>query len=105
MVGLLTLVTRRVDSVISTSFRVNFGDMRTVSGPILPVSSGTLPGHSSTTSGLSAPATGHVTHNQVIRETATAIRFMVAPLFSLPVSGRVKAASAGYVTQHSPQRR
>src|SRR5262245_65292379 len=82
MVGLLTLVTSRVGSVTSTSFLVSFGDMRTVSGPMSRVSSGTLPGHNSTTSGLSAPAAGQAMHNQVIRETAATIRFMVAPLES-----------------------
>src|SRR6266849_2830617 len=114
MVGLLTLVTNRVGSVTSTSFRVNFGDMRTFSGPMLPVSSGTLPGHSSTTIGLSAPAAGQAAHNQVIRETVAAIRCMVAPLFSEPVEhvenvlvcGHVEAASsAGYVTIRPPERR
>src|SRR5262249_39809626 len=84
MVGLLTSVTNRVGSVTSTSFRVSFGDMRTLSGPMLPVSSGTLPGHNSTTIGLSAPTAGQAAHNQVIRETATPIRFMVAPVFSKP---------------------
>ena len=34
MVGLLTFVIKRVDSVTSTSLRVNFGDMRTFSGPM-----------------------------------------------------------------------
>src|SRR5262249_49979986 len=81
-VGLLTLVTSRVGSVTSTSFRVSFGDRRTVSGANLPVSSGTLPGHSSTTVGLSAPAAGQAAHNQVTRETAATRRFMVAPLVS-----------------------
>src|SRR5438105_15199330 len=78
MVGLLTLVTNRVGSVTSTSFLVNFGDRRTVSGPMSRVSSGTLPGHSSTTRGLSAPAAGQAMHNQVVRETAT-LGLTVAP--------------------------
>src|SRR4051794_40740062 len=82
MVGLLTLVTNRVESVTSTSFLVNFGDMRTFSGPMLPVSSGTLPGHSSTTIGSSAPNAGQATHNQLSRQTAATMRFMVAPLVS-----------------------
>src|SRR5205807_2681028 len=85
MVGLLTLVTNRVGSVISTSFRVSFGDMRTFSGPMSPLSSGTLPGHSATTSGLSARATGQATHHQAIKEMAATIRFMVVPLFREPV--------------------
>src|SRR5690348_12003632 len=83
MVRLVTLVTSRVGSLTSTSFLVSFGDIRTVSGPIPPVSSGTLPGHSSTTSGLSAATAGHATDRQVNRETAAAIRFMVAPLVLL----------------------
>src|SRR5262245_50365919 len=81
MVGLLTLVTNRVGWVTSTSFLVNFGDRRTVSGAIVLVSSGTLPGHRSTTIGLSAATTGQATANQTIRET-TAVRFIVAPRFS-----------------------
>ena len=58
--------------------------MRTVSGPIVPVSSGTLPGHSSTTVGMSAAAAGQAAHSQEIRETTATIRFMVAPVFSEP---------------------
>src|ERR1700683_3663810 len=84
MVGLLTLVTSRVGSTTSTSFRVNFRDMWTFSGPMLPASSGTFPGHISTTIGLSAPAAGQAAHNQMITETAAAIRFMVDPLISAP---------------------
>src|SRR2546421_668241 len=87
MVGLLTLVTSRVGSVTSTSFLVNFGDMRTVSGPISRVSSGALPGHNSTTLALSAPGAGQATHNQTIRETASPIRFMVAPLCAANSAG------------------
>src|SRR4051794_21718331 len=83
-VGLLTLVTRRVGSVTSTSLRVCFGDMRTVSGPIVPVSSGALPGHNSTTFGTSAAVAGQAAHTQGIRETTATIRFMVAPEFSEP---------------------
>src|SRR5262249_46788217 len=80
----LTLVTNRVGSVTSTSFRVSFGDRRTFSGPTSPVSSGTLSGHNSTTSGWSAPAAGQATHNPARRETATTNPFMVA----LPDPGR-----------------
>src|SRR5215831_9535881 len=80
MVGLVTLVTIRVGSVTSTCLRSSFGDMRTFSAPMLPVSSGALPGHSSTTRGLSAAATGQATHNQATREAVDAKRFMVGPL-------------------------
>src|SRR5262249_51717073 len=80
MVGLVTLVTMRVESVTSTSFLVSFGDMRTYSGPMLPVSSGALPGHSSTTIVLSAASAGQAMHDQAIRATAGTKRFMVAPL-------------------------
>src|SRR5947209_3417970 len=80
-VGLVTLVTSRVDSVTSTSLRVNFGDMRTVSAPILPVSSGASPGQSATTSGLSAAAAaGQATPSPARRETIHARRIVVAPL-------------------------
>src|SRR5262245_21981194 len=87
MVGLLTLVTNRVGSVTSTSFLESFGDMRTISGPMSRVSSGALPGHSSTTLGLSAPSAGQVMHNQTIAETAAPVRFMVAPLCAAKSAG------------------
>src|SRR4249919_3435311 len=72
MVGLVTLVTIRVDSVTSTCLRSSFGDMRTNSAPMFPVSSGTFPGHSSTTAGLSYAATGPTVARHVSRETAAA---------------------------------
>src|SRR6478609_3181394 len=53
-VGLVTLVIIRVDSVTSTCLRSSLGDMRTYSAPMVPVSSGALPGQRSRTSGLSA---------------------------------------------------
>src|SRR5579872_1700381 len=81
MVGLVTLVTSLVDSVTSTSFLVNFGDMRVFSAPMLvSVSSGTLPGHSSTTVGLSAALAGKDMNNQMSRETIMTLRFMATPL-------------------------
>src|SRR5437660_3566388 len=69
--------------------------MRTISAPMLPVSSGALPGQSSTTSGLSAPAAGQPTHNQATRETVAARRFMVAPLLS--ESGHWARAAVGSI--------
>jgi hypothetical protein len=48
--------------------------------PTASGSSGTLPGHSSTTSGVSLPASGPAAHRQATRETVDVIRFMVAPL-------------------------
>src|SRR5262245_60613405 len=97
-VGLVTLVTSRVGSVTSTSLRVSFGDMRTVSGPILPDSSGTLPGHSSKTVGFSPPAAGQATPNQAIRDTTATIRFMVAPRVSeLGGSGREKTEERAFL--------
>src|SRR5262249_53793177 len=80
MLGLLTLVTIRVGSVTSTCLRSSFGDRRNFSAPMSPVSSGTLPGQSSTTCGWSAPAAGQATHNQVTRETVPAKRLMGSPL-------------------------
>src|SRR5947209_5801827 len=102
MVGLVTLVTILVGSVTSTCLRSSLGDMRTYSAPILPVSSGALPGQSRTTtprsptpvweravaSGLSAASTGEATHNQVTRERADAMRFMWKPLRSLETTSR-----------------
>src|SRR5262245_10476137 len=58
MVDLVTLVISFVESVTSTSLRLSFGDGRSSSAPMLPISSGALPGHSSTTSGLSSAAAG-----------------------------------------------
>src|SRR5262249_15545100 len=84
MVGLLTLVTNRVGTVTSTSFLVSFGDMRTVSGPMSRVSSGALPGHSSTTAVLSGPITGQAAESRAIRGMATAIRFLVASILDEP---------------------
>src|SRR5205823_7518181 len=74
MVGLVASVTIRVGSVTSTSFRSSLGDMRNLSGPMLPLSSGTLPGQISTTSGLSAPTTGQATHINMTTETVGANR-------------------------------
>src|SRR5579884_228583 len=82
MVGLLMLVSSLVDSVTSTSFLVSFGDMRTVSGPMLAASSGALAGQISTMIGLSAPIAGKTRHSQKSRETITSRCFMVAPLFT-----------------------
>jgi len=62
MLGLVTLVIIRVESVTSTCLRSSFGDMTTFSGPIVPGSSGTLPGQSSTTSAFSSAASGPATH-------------------------------------------
>src|SRR5262245_36813908 len=83
MVGLLTLVTRRVGSVTSTSFLVSFGDRRTNSAPMSQVSSGALPGHNCTTLGFSPAAAGPDTHTQGLTEADATIRFMVAPVFSV----------------------
>ena len=78
-VGLLTLVTSRVGSVTATCFFVSLGDMRIFSGPMSPASSGALPGHNCTMSGLSVPTTGPTTHSKVSNATAAGIRFMIAP--------------------------
>src|SRR5438067_12581936 len=67
MVGFVTSVIIRVDSVTSTSLCTNWGDMRPLSWPIWPLSSGTLPGQISTIIG-SAAAADHAT----IIETTTA---------------------------------
>src|SRR5713226_3752771 len=74
MVGLVTPVTILVGSVTSTCLWSSFGDMRSFSGPMLPLSSGTLPGQISTTSESSAPATGQATHNHVTNQTVEANR-------------------------------
>src|SRR6266498_708566 len=71
MVGFVTSVIIRVGSVTSTCLRSSFGDMRNRSGPMLPLSSGTLPGQISTTRG-SAGAADHAIIN-VTREAANLI--------------------------------
>jgi hypothetical protein len=48
-----------VGSVTSTCFLSNWGDIRTLSEPMVSGSSGTLPGQIAITCGLSAAATGH----------------------------------------------
>src|ERR1035438_7634323 len=75
-VGLVTLVINRVGSVISTCVFTLCLDMSCVSGPMVPGSSGALPGQSSTTRGFSPACTGKATH---INAIAHAARFMVAP--------------------------
>src|ERR1043165_4942504 len=56
MVGLVTPVIRRVGSVTSTCLRSSWGDIRSRSGPISPVSSGTFFGQSWTPNGSAAGA-------------------------------------------------
>src|SRR6187431_1794188 len=76
MVGLVTSVISRVGSVTSTCLRSSFGDLRTLSGPMLPLSSGTLPGQISTTNGSAASAV-HATINETNTARAEAIGCMV----------------------------
>src|SRR5271157_525053 len=73
----------RVDSVTSTCLRLNFGDMTTFSAPMVPGSSGGLPGHRSTTFGLSAPAAGQIRQPQETMSRLATIRAMVDPRFDL----------------------
>src|SRR5882672_5690152 len=75
-VGLVTLVMSRVGSVISTCVLTFSLDMSVFSGPMVPGSSGALPGQSSTTRGFSPACSGEATH---INAIANAARFMVAP--------------------------
>src|SRR5580658_3569363 len=96
MVGLVTLVINLVDSVTSTSFLVSFFDMYSLSAPILSVSSGTLPGQSSTTIGLSAASVGQVTDRQRTSDTVEAIRFMVKSLQELRMTCVMKADDDRY---------
>src|SRR5262245_22655977 len=78
-VGLVTLLSIRVESVTSTIFRSSFGDMTVFSGPIVPGSSGGLSGQTLTTWGASAANAGPIRHDEVTRETTRAKRNMVAP--------------------------
>src|SRR5262245_4229830 len=80
MVGLVTLVIMRVDSVTSTSLRSSLGDMRTYSAPMVPVSSGALPGQRSTTRGLSAAVAAVARQRAVRRGTGDATRMGDTPL-------------------------
>src|ERR1700722_16973931 len=99
MLGLATLVTILVGSVTSTCLRSSLGARRALSGPISPVSSGTLPGQSSMTTGLSFPAAGfssptagEAVHSQAARGTVHANRILFAPL--LTEEGRSPARQA-----------
>src|SRR5262249_7712330 len=92
MVGLVTLVTIRVGSVTSTCLWSSFGDMRTYSAPMLPGSSGALPGQRSTTRGLRSEAgesdaffgspgiAGQVAHKPRSRDREDGMRYIVEPL-------------------------
>src|SRR6266404_7354520 len=71
MAGFVTSVIIRVGSVTSTSLRTNSGDMRPLSGPIWPLSSGTLPGQIATIIG-SAAAADHATINETTTATTAA---------------------------------
>src|ERR1043165_1380468 len=70
MVGLVTAVISRVELVTSTCVRSSLGDIRGLSGPIPPGSSGTAPGQISTTIGFSAAATSPATHIHESRRIA-----------------------------------
>src|SRR6266566_1931747 len=76
MAGFVTSVIIRVGSVTSTSLRTNCGDMRPLSGPIWPLSSGTLPGQISTIIG-SAAAADHATINETTTAAGDSIDCMV----------------------------
>src|SRR5208337_1178543 len=60
----------------STCFRSSLGDIRHRSGPMAPVSSGTLPGQISMTSGLSAAATGQTRDIHASRKNVDAGRIV-----------------------------
>src|SRR5262245_50005205 len=87
MVGLVTLVIIRVDSVTSTCLRSRLGDMTTFSAPMPPGSSGTLPVQSSTTWGLSGAATDPARH----KPSTSEYRISVAPGFKLARPRRLAA--------------
>src|SRR2546423_13394799 len=63
MAGFVTSVIIRVGSVTSTCLRSSAGDIRNLSGPMVAVSSGTLPGQISTIRGSAAHA-DHATNNE-----------------------------------------
>src|SRR6266480_710394 len=69
MAGFVTSVIIRVGSVTSTCLRSSAGDIRNLSGPMVTVSSGTLPGQISTISG-SAALTDHATNNEATNAAA-----------------------------------
>src|SRR5205814_629128 len=69
MAGFVTSVIIRVGSVTSTCLRSSAGDIRNRSGPMVAVSSGTLPGQISTISGSAALA-DHATNNEVTNAAA-----------------------------------
>src|SRR6266516_240591 len=84
MVGLVTSVIICVGSVTSTCFRSSAGDRRILSGPMSPLSSGTLPGQSATTNGSPAAA-DHPTINET---NSAAVETMGCMEGQCPVSTR-----------------
>src|SRR3954449_9913689 len=79
MVGFVTLVMSRVTSVVSESSFLGF-DENVFSSPMVPGSSGALPGHSSTTRGSSAKLPPPVQHKSAA--TSATFPFMGVPSLS-----------------------
>src|SRR5690349_9418441 len=104
IVGLVTSVIMRVGSVTSTCLRSSAGDMRTLSGPMLPVSSGALPGQISTTCG-SAAATDHAIINDAnsnkADEVVFMLRFPASELVKVFESDRQALSSSNRVRLHA----
>src|SRR5262245_3043842 len=91
MLGLVTLVTRRVDSVTSTCLRSSLGEGRTYSAPMVPVSSGTfLSGQRSRTRGLSAARVDAVSQSAAKIECKFGRRMGNAPLPNPPDRIRIE---------------
>ena len=77
MVGFVTLVMSWVTSVVSERSLLGF-DGNVFSSPMVPGSSGALPGHNSTTRGSSAPLPRPVAHKRTAR--IATYRFIIVPL-------------------------
>ena len=90
MVGFVTLVMSRVTSIVSERSLLGF-DGNVFSSPMVPGSSGALPGHSSTTRGSSAPLPRPVAHKRTAR--IATYRFIIVPfkyrITGQPMSGLV----------------
>src|SRR5687767_1867461 len=76
IVGLVTFVTSNVGSKTSTCLRSDLGDMRVVSAPIVPGSSGGVPGQISTTCGPSATGCEHATLPAAAKKSIAMNRMM-----------------------------
>src|SRR6184192_3256957 len=96
-VGLVTSVIIRVGSVTSTCLRSSFGDMRNLSAPMLPLSSGTLPGQIATTNDKNTMAA------DTVRCMVEFLRYEVINSYGFAIQLTVRQAgrAAGQQSRHA----